>query len=199
MTAPASTRERLVAAGIELFQRQGMAATGIKQILNMADARFSSLYHHFPGGKDQLAAEVIATAGEAYQELVEATWDAQPDAVSGVQEVFEGAADVLEATDYADVCPIATVALEVAGTNNELRMATADVFEAWLRSATMRLEESGASTADATWVAHTIVALLEGAFLLCRTLRDTAPMRDAGRVAATLVDNVLPRSTEPPR
>jgi len=181
------TKERLVSAGVSLFTRQGLTATGIKQILDTADARFSSLYHHFPGGKDELAAEVIARSGADYQHLVEQVWDSQADAVSGVREVFDGAADVLEASDYADVCPIATIALEVAGTNEELRLATADVFDAWVDSASSRLTAAGASAGDARTLAHTVIALLEGSFLLCRTTRSTDPMRDAARIAANLV------------
>jgi len=181
------TKERLVSAGVSLFTRQGLTATGVKQILDTADARFSSLYHHFPGGKDELAAEVIARSGADYQHLVEQVWDSQADAVSGVREVFDGAADVLEASDYADVCPIATIALEVAGTNEELRLATADVFDAWVDSASSRLTAAGASAGDARTLAHTVIALLEGSFLLCRTTRSTDPMRDAARIAANLV------------
>jgi len=181
------TKERLVSAGVSLFTRQGLTATGVKQILDTADARFSSLYHHFPGGKDELAAEVIARSGADYQHLVEQVWDSQADAVSGVREVFDGAADVLEASDYADVCLIATIALEVAGTNEELRLATADVFDAWVDSASSRLTAAGASAGDARTLVHTVIALLEGSFLLCRTTRSTDPMRDAARIAANLV------------
>ena len=188
------TKERLVDAGVRLFTRQGLYATGIKQILDEADARFSSLYHHFPGGKDELAAEVIARSGTDYQRLVEGVWDSQPDVVSGVREVFEGAADVLEATDYADVCPIATVALEVAGTNEELRLATADVFDAWVDSTTTRLTDAGAPADAARTLAHALIALLEGAFILCRAMRSTDPMRDAAGVAAQLVHKAVPRA-----
>jgi AcrR family transcriptional regulator len=175
-----------------LFTRQGYNATGVKEILTAADARFSSLYHFFPGGKEELAAEVITTAGADYQSLVEGVWDAQPDAVRGVREVFEGAADVLEASDYADVCPIATVALEVAGTNEELRLATADVFDAWVASASSRLVDAGVSAGDALSLAHTVIALLEGSFILCRATRSTDPMRDAAGVAARLVRQSIP-------
>jgi AcrR family transcriptional regulator len=187
------TRDRLVRAGINLFRRQGFHATGINEILREADARCSSLYHHFPGGKVQLAVAVIAAAGTDFQGRVDATWDAHDDAVHGIREVFEVAADELESTDYAGICPIGTIAPEVAGTSTELRMAVANGFEERLESVSRRLVAAGASDDDATAVSHTIIAMLEGAFLLCRTLKDTAPMRDAARVAATLVDRALGR------
>ena len=52
----AATRDRIVDASAELFRRQGYNATGVKQIVTEAQAPFGSLYHFFPGGKEQLAA-----------------------------------------------------------------------------------------------------------------------------------------------
>jgi AcrR family transcriptional regulator len=190
MTAPA-TRERLVAAGTELFQRQGMAATGIKQILNMADAGFSSLYHHFPGGKDELTAEVIRTAGFGYQRHVEEVWDQAADPVAAMSAVFEGAAAVLELSDYADVCPVGTVAMEVASTNEPLRLATADVYRSWLHAAQVRFATAGLDPDEARPLSLTVIALLEGAFVVCRACRSTEPMLAAGEMAARLVSGAL--------
>jgi AcrR family transcriptional regulator len=181
------TRERLVTAGVRLFQRQGLAATGIKQILSEADAGFSSLYHHFPGGKDDLAAEVIRTAGAIYQQHVETVWDGASDPVSAMAAIFKGAATALEVSGYADVCPVATVAMEVASTNEPLRMATAEVFTAWTAAAQSRLRRAGIGQADARKLASTIVGLLEGAFMLCRASKTTAPMLAAGQAAVALV------------
>jgi AcrR family transcriptional regulator len=185
------TRERLVSAGSRLFQRQGLAGTGIKQILSEANAQFSSLYHHFPGGKDELAADVVRTSGLHYQQLVETVWDAGPDVVTGVRAIFDGAAAVLEATDYADACPIATVALEVASTNEPLRLATAEVFDAWIRSGTDRLMASGLEPAQARQLALSIIALLEGAFMLCRATRSTESMVSAADTAGAAVQRAI--------
>jgi AcrR family transcriptional regulator len=185
------TRERLIAAGTGMFHRQGLAGTGVKQILAEAGAQFSSLYHHFPGGKDELAAEVIRTSGAAFQGLVEAVWDGAPNTVASVRAVFDGAAAVLEETDFADACPIAVIALEVASTNEPLRIASAEVFNGWLGAATTRLAAAGLSTAEARRLAVAIVCLLEGAFLLCRTTRSTEAMLAAGATAAAEVSNAL--------
>jgi AcrR family transcriptional regulator len=189
MTAP--TRQRLVDAASQLLRRQGFAATGIKQILTTSGAQFSSLYHHFPGGKDQLAAEAILTAGAGYQHLVEAVWDAAGDVTASVAAIFEGAAQVLESTGYADACPIATVALEVASTNEPLRVATAKVFAAWVDAATTRLVNAGVDTASARPLAQSVIALLEGAFVLSRAAKSTEPMYAARDAAVTLVRTAL--------
>jgi AcrR family transcriptional regulator len=184
---PAATRDRLIDAASELFRRQGMTGTGVKEILLAAHAPFSSLYHHFPGGKDQLAAEAIIAAGAGYQQLVEAAWNAAPDLPGSVAAVFDGAAQVLAATDYADACPIATVALEVASTNEPLRLATAQVFGDWIEAASGWLCRGGIPGPQAAGLARSIIALLEGAFVLSRAAKSTEPMRAARDAAVTLV------------
>src|SRR5258708_2136352 len=103
----ASTRDRIVEGSAELFRRQGYNGTGVKQIITDAGAPFASLYHFFPGGKEQLGEEVIRWSGDLYRLLVEAVWDAAADPVSGVRDVFLGAAETLRQTDYEDACPIA--------------------------------------------------------------------------------------------
>jgi AcrR family transcriptional regulator len=186
-----STRERLVAAAMVLFARQGLAATGIKQILEQADARFSSLYHHFPGGKDELAAEAIETAGLLFQRHVEDVWDQAGDLVAAIDAVFAGAANALVTSDYADACPIGTIAMEVASTNEPLRVATAGVYREWTASARKRLEAGGVSVREADRLALTVVTLLEGAFVVCRAIRSTDAMVTAGEMAAQLVSNAI--------
>ncbi|MDQ3092348.1 MAG: TetR family transcriptional regulator, partial [Actinomycetota bacterium] len=88
----------------------------MKQIVAAANAPFGSLYHHFPGGKEELGAEVIRTAGGMYLELFQAIAAEAGDIQSGIHDFFWGAAATLVETGYEDACPIATVALEVAST-----------------------------------------------------------------------------------
>ncbi len=185
------TRDRLVETTATLLQRQGLAGTGIKQILAEAGAPYSSLYHHFPGGKQALAAAAIRVSGAQYQALVEAVWDEAPDLVSGVEAVFDGAAQALEATDFAVACPIATVALEVVGTNEPLRLVTAEVFDTWIAAGAARFESEGISPGDASTLALTLISLLEGAFILSQSLRSTAPIRAAGATAMAAARSAL--------
>ena len=179
--APAEvpTRDRILFATAELFRRQGYHGTGLKQIVGAANAPFGSLYHHYPGGKAELGEQVIDSAGAVFQALVVAVYDAERSPEDSVRAVFAGAAETLEATDYEDACPIATVALEVASTDDRLRAATAVVFERWTVALTERLGDRAKALA--------IIAALEGAFVLCRASRTTEAMHAAGAMAAALV------------
>jgi AcrR family transcriptional regulator len=133
-----NTRERIVDASAELLRRQGYAATGVKQIVTAAQAPFGSIYHFFPGGKEQLGAEAIRRSGSLYELLIPAVFDPAPDLVVAVRAFFAGAAEHLWETDYADACPIATVALEVSSTSEPMREACADVFESWISAGLAR-------------------------------------------------------------
>jgi AcrR family transcriptional regulator len=190
-----NTKERIVDAGATLFRRQGYTATGVKQIVTEAEAPFSSLYHFFPNGKDELAAEIIRSSGQMFQQLVEFVFDSSPDILAGVQNCFAGAAETLRQTNYADACPIATVALEVASTNEPLRKATADVFENWIKSATGRFAAAGIPKKAARELAIGLIGALEGAFLLSRAARSTEPMDIAGATTVAAVQAALTRSS----
>ena len=82
---PGTTRDRIIEATSALFRCQGLAAGGLKQIAHASSAPIGSLYHFFPGGKDELAAGTLRAAGAAYHVLVETIFDTQPDIVSGVR------------------------------------------------------------------------------------------------------------------
>jgi AcrR family transcriptional regulator len=187
-----STKERIVTATASLFQRQGYTGSGLKQISVESGAPFGSVYHFFPGGKEELAAETLRWSGAGYQLLVEAVIENEPDIVSGIRTMFAAAAETLRQSDYADACPIATVALEVASTNERLRQVTAEIFEQWLSAAAQRFEAAGVAPARARELATLAVAALEGGFLLCRAARST----DAMDAIGALVTDTVRRAVE---
>jgi AcrR family transcriptional regulator len=174
------TKERIVQRSAELFRRQGFAGTGVKQIVAEASAPFGSLYHFFPGGKEQLGEEVIRWSGGIYGQLLDAFYKPGEDPVAATRNFFAAAAQTLRETDYADACPIATVALEVSSTNEPMRQACADVFDGWVDGATERLVETGLTRKRSRELAFSLIGALEGAFVLSRALRSTEPLEAAG-------------------
>ncbi len=186
-----TTKDRIIDSSAELFRRQGYTATGVKQIVAAANAPFGSIYHFFPGGKKQLAAETIRSSGQLYIQLFATITMQAPDVTTAVGDFFAGAAETLRETDYADACPIATVALEVASTSEPLREATAEVFDSWISGATEYFVAAGIARHTARELAFTMLSLLEGAFIFCRTMRSTEPLEVAGASAVAAAQAAL--------
>jgi AcrR family transcriptional regulator len=185
------TRERIVDVSADLLRRQGYAATGVKQIVREARAPFGSIYHFFPGGKEQLGAAAIRRAGLGYEELIPAVFNPAPDLVSAVRDFFAGAAAVLEDSEYEDACPIATVALEVSGTSEAMREACADVFESWIAAGVPRFTAEGLDEETARELVVAMLAALEGAFVLARASRSTEALQVAGELIAGVTQRAL--------
>lgn len=183
----ADTRERIVSATAELLRSRGFNGTTLKQVTEHARAPTGSIYHFFPGGKDELGVAVIRESGAAYQTLFELIADEATDIVAAVGAFFVGAANVLEETGYIDICPIGNVAREIASTHEELRRATVDVFDGWNTAMTSRLVAAGMSTTEAGLLADTVIAALEGGFMLARARRSCDSLRATGHHMQQLV------------
>lgn len=173
-----------MAAATGLFRRQGYSDTGLKQIVAEGGAPLGSLYYFFPGGKQDLALNALAHTAARYEQLLDRVFRQSADVGAAATKWFTWAARALEESDFADGCPIGTVACEIASTNDALREASQAVFASWCSRVATQLAGEGVRPAHARRLATFAVASLEGAILLSRTQRSTQPLRDTGRVVA---------------
>ncbi|MFD0683338.1 TetR/AcrR family transcriptional regulator [Actinomadura fibrosa] len=180
------TRTRLLEAAAQLFREQGYAATGLKQITTEAGAPWGSLYHFFPGGKEQLGVETVAHSGTRYLRLFDLVYGrADGDAADAVLDFFQLSVDALEKSGWGDGCPIATVALEAASTSEPLRHACADVFAGWRAATARRFAMEGIEPAED--LAVYVLAAFEGAIILSRTSHDTGPLQVTAKIVAQTI------------
>jgi AcrR family transcriptional regulator len=185
-----STRDRIVAAAAQLYGRYGYTGVGLKQVAAESGSPIGSLYHFFPGGKEELAAAALRMSGHGYQTLVEGILENMPDLPSGIEQSFALAAETLAATGYVDACWIETVALEVASTNEPLRLVTAEIFERWIDSCAAWVESHGVPPEEARALGIAYITGLEGAFILARSLRSPEPLLATGRMLAAAAREV---------
>jgi TetR/AcrR family transcriptional repressor of lmrAB and yxaGH operons len=165
-----------VATTARLLRRQGYTATGLNEIVAASGAPRGSLYFHFPGGKEQLAVTAMQGAGAQLAGAIEAVLASSEDLRESLTRLVDGLAAGLEASGYADGCPIATVALEAAGTSEPIRAAAADAFDSWLHALRARLLAAGLDEETAGRRAMLVLAAIEGALILARAQRDPAPL-----------------------
>jgi AcrR family transcriptional regulator len=186
------TRERIVQRTAELLRERGYAGTGLKAISTASGAPFGSVYHFFPDGKEELAAAALRSAADGYARHVAGVIaEGGSDLPDAMRHSFSRAARTLVDTDYADACPIATVALEVASSNEPLRQVTADIFEGWLTGLDALFGAAGLDAGTARRLSTLFLAALEGGFLLSRSARDPAPMHALGESVAHAVEAAL--------
>lgn len=195
----ASTRDRIITSSNELFRRYGYNGTSLSQISQASGATTGSIYHFFPGGKEDLGVAVIDTTGVVYRELFEAIAGAATDPAQGVSDVFVGAAETLAETDFIDPCPIGTMAREVANVSEPLRAAAERALDSWVDAVTAHLVDAGVAAEDACSLAELSVTALEGGFVLSRTRRDASVLIRTGDLVAMLIRSAVDASVSAQR
>jgi TetR/AcrR family transcriptional regulator, lmrAB and yxaGH operons repressor len=162
-------REKAIATAERLFRIQGYAATGLTQIIEESGAPKGSFYFHFPGGKRELAMEVIA----AYRASTTAGFRAMAGAASGdaarfVRSLARAVAREMAASDWKLGCVAQVLAQELAPADAEAADALAALFGEWTEVIAGALGSDGER-------ALALVAGLEGARTLARASRSAAP------------------------
>jgi len=187
------TKQRLLRAGERLFRAQGYSGTGLKQLAAEAEAPWSSMYHFFPDGKEQLAEEVIRYGGELYAQMIRQCFAAYPDPREAVAAMFSGEAKILRSSGFRNGCPVASVALDVASTTDKVRKPCAEVFSSWIDALAGGIAASGTAAETATDLACYILATLEGAIILSRTSKSVKPLEQTAMFVLHTLEQNLPR------
>lgn len=187
-----TTRKRITTAMAEFLRHQGYAATGMQQLAEAAGAPTGSIYHHFKGGKREIAAEALTESGRAYAELVLLLLAERAELPDAIAAAFENAAETMESTGWANMCPVGTVLGEVAGVEPELRAVGARVFAEWIDAGSAYFASHGLSEDAARDFTHVLVSTLEGAFIMARTQRSREPLLAAGRMLSATAAALVP-------
>ena len=188
------TRDRMIEATVAALRRHGVARMSFTEVLEASGAARGAIYHHFPGGKAQLVAQAAERNGLDVRENLAALPSTTP---AGVIEAFLAAVrPVAEQAADGYGCAIAAVTLGAnAGDQAQdaaLRGVAQSAFASWIGQLAQRLTEAGLEPEPATDLANTLMALLEGAQVLCRAAGTLEPFDRAVRTAAALARTLPP-------
>src|SRR6185436_8619801 len=100
----ASTRERMVISTALLVRERGARATSIDDVLEHSGAPRGSVYHHFPGGRDEMLREATALAGRSITVLLKHAGEKGP--LAALDAIFDRYRAQLEADDFRPGCPV---------------------------------------------------------------------------------------------
>jgi len=159
-------RERAIQTTERLFRVQGYAATGLTQIIEESGSPKGSFYFHFPGGKRELATEVIAT----YRAKTTAGFR---DPHKFVRALARAVANEMSESGWTSGCVAQTLAQELAHKDAEIADSLAALFDDWVDIIASAIGSVG-TTRSARQRAIVLVASLEGARTLARAQRSAA-------------------------
>lgn len=177
----------MIRGAAELLSQRGLQATSFAEVIAHTGASRGSIYHHFPGGKDELILEALRYVGQVSMRALQAD-PSRPatDVVSGFVAMWRG---LLVHSELRSGCSVAAVT--ISADSSELLDAAAAVFESWADALASALATSGLSGDDARRAALTIVAALEGALILARAERDIATFDAVAASLAAFVRQTL--------
>lgn len=176
-------RDRMVEGAMALLARRGLQATSFSEVLAATGAPRGSLYHHFPGGKDQLVAAAIDRAGAVLTDAMAAVAGAPAEAV--VERFLAIWRAVLTRSQCEAGC--AVLAVTVATDSPDLLSHATAIFRAWRERLADLLHQGGLSPVQARALAMMLIASAEGAVVLSRADHSLEPFE---AVAHQLIDHV---------
>ena len=176
----------MVESAASLLQRRGLAATSFTEVLAESGAARGGIYHHFPGGKAELAAEAVAWSGARIRASF-AQLEAEDPA--GVVQAFLGAVrPAVQRSAEGASCAVAAVVVEVSPSGSQPSRAAEHALDSWVDVLAGRLEVAGMGEADRTALATLLVTFLEGAHVLCRAAGSLEPFERGARALTSTVD-----------
>jgi TetR/AcrR family transcriptional regulator, lmrAB and yxaGH operons repressor len=187
-----STRARFVETMAQLLERQGYCGSGLNEIVQQSGAPKGSLYHYFPGGKEELAAAAITDQGKRIAEYIRGELAKHDDPVEAIHALIAEMGRNMAASGWCTGGPITSVALETSAFSERLRDACGGAYAAWEAAFREKLVASDFPLERADRLATVIAASIEGAIILARVRRCPDAMN---RVAAEM--KVLLESARP--
>lgn len=176
-----STRNRMILSAITLLSERGVHGLTIDAVLAHSGAPRGSVYHHFPGGRQQLLVEAAQTAAGYISALVTGAAEGG-DPIAAVDSFVAYWRQILLDSDFRSGCPVAAL-VGGADVPPEVAEVAATAFRSWSRDIATAFSVAGLGPADASSMAELTIGSIEGAVTLCRAFRSPAPI---DRAAAQL-------------
>ena len=180
-----ATRTKMLVSAVEVLRERGAAGVTIDEVLARSGAPRGSVYHHFPDGRSQILREALNFAGdEITASIDEAAGESATVLLRRFVQLWE---DALTESDYTAGCPVLAAAVGSGEDEQQLTAVAADIFSRWRDASKQAYIRDGFEPAEATSLADTTIAAMEGAAVLCRSARSLEPLYDVANQLEFLI------------
>jgi TetR/AcrR family transcriptional repressor of lmrAB and yxaGH operons len=171
------TRQRMLDSAVLLLRERGAAGVTVDAVLAHSGAPRGSVYHHFPGGRNEIVLGAVRQAGDYIAAMVDDS-ASEGDVQQTVERLVLFWKRALTKTDYRAGCPVAAMAVDSRDLVPDAGEVVREIFTRWCASLVDVLSASGFAAPRAQRLATLVVSAIEGAVILCRAHRDLGPLDD---------------------
>lgn len=172
-----------------LFRERGVEGTAFADVLEHSSTPRGSVYHHFPGGKQQLAEEATRWAGELMGAGIAGALR-EGDPLAAFDDFVALWRQVLEQSEFRAGCPIVAAALE-GDRSPGASAAAAETFAEWRTALAGGFAEAGLPAEEAGPMATLFIAAIEGGIVLARAQRSIEPLTEVADQLRGLAQQAL--------
>ena len=163
-----AARDDILAALAEVFRAHGYEGATLSLITEATGLGKGSLYNLFPGGKEQMANEVLAAIDLCFNEKIYTPLRTAADPAKGIADMYAATSDYFHSGQR--VCLVGVVAL---GASRDLFGEKVKVyFAGWVDALAAALRRLGDGNAEARRKSEQAVLEIQGALVLARAFDD---------------------------
>jgi len=168
----------MIDAAIALMRQSGLGGAGINEVVRASRAPKGSVYHFFPGGKEQLAGEALGVYSQRVIAFLDEALSRKRAPAEKVKALFEAFAIRIEDGDFRQSCAAGAVCLDLVPDLDGLREVIAETFAEWTESIARHFEFRDRARTKS--FARLLLTAIEGAYIRGRAERSGRPFREAG-------------------
>lgn len=179
MSRPSDAKFRFAVTAARLFSQKGYNGVGLTALIAQSRAPKGSFYHHFPGGKEELAEASLRLAGAEVERLIDRAFQDAGSFQAGAGAFAAALAERFERSGWLDGCPVTSIAIDAMPQSERLSRAAKDVMAAWIAAVAVHAARLGATATGARELAERFVIAIEGGWIVARVLQSSQPFQAA--------------------
>ena len=166
-------KEEVITKLIPVFRHYGYEGATVSRLSKATGLKKASLYHHFQGGKEQMAEAVLEHIGHWIEENVFAPLHSNKPPRERIQAMSQGIDKFYQSGQ--DPCLLSV--MSVGEADNLFHQQLEQFLQKWLDTLAKTVEETGVTPVLARQRAEDAIMLVQGALVLVRVTQNTQPFK----------------------
>ncbi|MFQ4138273.1 TetR/AcrR family transcriptional regulator [Nodosilinea sp. PGN35] len=170
MAKPTAAKQTYVPPLLDLFRQYGYDGVSLSKISQATGLGKASLYHHFPGGKDDMVTTVLDALDRWLQETALEALESEGDALARLTRM----GDRIGAAYSHGHRPCMLASLMLGSARDDFQPQVEGMVRRWMGAIAAVLTQAGMPASLAQERSEEALVAIQGALIVARSLNDAA-------------------------